>query len=237
MRKLQLPALVLNDGALEFLKWLALVLMVGDHINKYLLNGTVDWLFYAGRIAMPIFVSVLAYNLARPGALTSGAYGRTMYRLGAFGTLATPAFLALGGVVDGWWPLNILFTLMALTGVLVCLDRGGRWNLVAVGVFLIGGSVVEFWWPALVLGVSVWTYTKPPTGIAALAAVVALIALHAINGNDWALAALPVLILASKLHLNIPRLRWFFYAFYPAHLALIWAIRIPMREAGYLFFT
>jgi hypothetical protein len=237
MRKLQLPTLKFSDGALELLKWLALALMIGDHINKYLLNGTVDLLFYAGRIAMPIFVTVLAYNLARPGALTSGAYGRTMCRLGGFGALATPAFIALGGIVDGWWPLNILFTLMTLSWVLACLDRGGWWNLVAVAAFLLGGSVVEFWWPALALGVSVWAYTKKPSRIAALAAFAALIALHTINGNDWALVALPILLLASKLRLNIVRLRWFFYAFYPAHLAIIWALRIPMREAGYLFFT
>jgi len=108
------PRPEIANGTIEALKWLALVLMIGDHINKYLLNDTVAWLYDAGRLTMPLFVFVLAYNLARPGALESGAYRRTMIRLAVFGALASPAFLALGGLVNGWWPLNILFTLVAV---------------------------------------------------------------------------------------------------------------------------
>ncbi|RUT67556.1 conjugal transfer protein TraX, partial [Flavobacterium cupreum] len=36
--------------------------------------------------------------------------------------------------------------------------------------------------------------------------------------------------------LNVSRLRWVFYAYYPAHLFVLWLIRIPMSKAGYLFF-
>jgi hypothetical protein len=42
-----------------------------------------------------------------------------------------------------------------------------------------------------------------------------------INGNFAALAALPLIWGASRVDLPIPRLRWVFYAFYPAHLSLI----------------
>jgi hypothetical protein len=38
-----LPRLVLADGTVEALKWFALLLMTGDHVNKYLFNGTIDW--------------------------------------------------------------------------------------------------------------------------------------------------------------------------------------------------
>nr|WEG85486.1 trbP [Escherichia coli] len=64
-----LPAMVIADGTIEALKWLALLAMTGDHVNKYLFNGTLPYLFEAGRLALPLFVFVLAYNLARPGAL------------------------------------------------------------------------------------------------------------------------------------------------------------------------
>ena len=87
--------LVVHDGSLEALKWIALVLMTGDHVNKYLFNGTIPALFNAGRVALPLFIFVLAYNLARPGTLERGAYPRTMKRLALFGVLATPAFIAL----------------------------------------------------------------------------------------------------------------------------------------------
>lgn len=147
---MRLPRLVVADGSVEALKWLALLLMTGDHVNKYLFNGTVPLLFNAGRLALPIFCFVLAYNLARPDTLQRGVYRRTLKRLALFGLAATPAFLALGGLWAGWWPLNVMFTLLAATAVLFLIDQGGRPRLVAAAaVFLVAGSSVEYWWPAL----------------------------------------------------------------------------------------
>lgn len=42
---------------------------------------------------------------------------------------------------------------------------------------------------------------------------------------------------AGAVDLRVPRLRWAFYAYYPLHLAALYLIRIPMAQAGYLFFT
>ncbi len=39
----------------ELIKWVALILMIGDHINKYLLNDTIPILYNAGRVVMPLF--------------------------------------------------------------------------------------------------------------------------------------------------------------------------------------
>ena len=72
--------------------------------------------------------------------------------------------------------------------------------------------------------------------VAAAVAVLACAALWFVNRNLWALAALPVLFLASRVDVRLPRLRWAFYAYYPLHLAALWLIRIPMSKAGYLFF-
>ncbi|MCK9709887.1 TraX family protein [Pseudomonas syringae] len=232
------PRLVICDGTVEAIKWLALILMIGDHINKYLLNDTVTWLYDAGRVAMPLFVFVLAYNLARPGTVERGAYKRTAMRLAIFGALATPVFIALGGLVNGWWPLNIMLTLFVLTVVLRLLATATLPGyLAAAVVFFLGGSTVEFWWPAICLGVAIWSYTKQPSLPALLLSLVACAALAFINGNHWALASLPIMLAAPLIDLRIKRIRWFFYGFYPAHLALIFMVRIPMRQAGYLFFT
>jgi hypothetical protein len=229
-----LPPLHVPDGSVEALKWIALALMTGDHVNKYLFNASLPFLFEAGRLALPIFVFVLAYNLARPGALERGAYTRTMKRLAIFGALASVPFMALGGLVAGWWPLNVLFTLFVVTACvyLVEKDRKG-W---AFFVLLVGGVLVEFLWPAVVFGVAVWRYCKRPNWDAATFALLALVALGLINRNLWALAALPLILVASRVDLSMPRLRWTFYAYYPLHLGALWLIRIPMRKAGYLFF-
>ncbi|MBD8829017.1 conjugal transfer protein TraX [Pseudomonas sp. CFBP 13602] len=233
-----LPRLAITSGTIEALKWLALVLMMGDHINKYLLNDTEAWLYCAGRLAMPLFMFVLAYNLARPGALERGVYRRTMIRLAIFGALASPAFLALGGLVNGWWPLNILFTLFVLTATLRFLEiRSLPGYLAAAAAFGLGGSLVEFWWPAIAFGIAIWSYTKFPSIAAMVLAAGSCAALGYINGNQWALPSIFIILTASVVDLPCPRVRWFFYGFYPAHLSLICLARIPLRQAGYLFFT
>lgn len=230
--------LTISDGAIEVLKWLGIVLMTGDHVNKYLFNGTIPVLYNAGRVALPLFVFVLAYNLARSGALERGVYPRAMKRLALFGVLATPVFCGLGGLWAGWWPLNIMFELMALTGILYLLETPTAGNLVAaVGVFLIAGSSVEFWWPGLAFGVSVWWYYKRLDWVPLVIAFVSLASLWLVNGNLWALTVIPVILVASRLDRRVPRLRWVFYAYYPLHLVALWLVRIPMSKAGYLFFN
>jgi len=229
--------LCIPDGTVEALKWLALALMTGDHVNKYLFNGTLPFFFEAGRLALPIFIFVLAHNLARPGAFERGVYTRTIKRLTDFGAVASVPFIALGGLTAGWWPLNVLFTLIVVTACAYLIERGGARHLIGAGLmFLVGGALVEYWWPAVAFGLAVWSYRKRPTWAAAAVALLACAALWFINHNLWALASLPLLLVASRVDLPMPRLRWAFYVYYPLHLAALWLIRIPMSKAGYLFF-
>ena len=235
----RLPHLQLTDGALEALKWLGLVLMTGDHVNKYLFNETLPLLFEAGRIAMPLFMVALAYNLARPNTAKSGAYRRTALRLALFGVLATPPFLALGGLLNGWYPLNILFTLLAVTLATAACEKAATghplyWVIAALTV-LLGGAFVEFWWPAVLLGLSVGRYARRPDLLAAAGIFLSLVALCPLNGNAWALAAVPLVVCTTWIAPTLPRWRWLFYAYYPLHLLALWLIRIPMAKAGYLF--
>lgn len=225
-----------SNGSTETLKWIGLVLMTGDHVNKYLFNDTMPFLFNAGRLCLPIFVIVLAYNLARPQA-TDDARLRAMKRLLVFGVLSSIPFIALDGLLAGWWPLNVLFTLLVITIIVTLIENGGIANImIAAVVFLIGGSSVEFWWPAVALGVAAWSYFKRQSVLAVFIWFLSCAALWFINGNWWALAVLPLILLASRVDLPVPRLRWAFYIYYPLHLSVIWLIRIPMSKAGYLFF-
>lgn len=225
------PRLIVGNGTLESLKWLGLLLMTGDHVNKYLFNGTLPFLFEAGRLAMPIFVFVLAYNLSR---LDHESYKRVMKRLVFFGVISSIPFIALGGLHSGWWPLNILFTLFSLTATLYFLEINSVvW---AILTFAITGSAVEFYWPAILFGAAIWSYSRAPNLISAGTALIALLSLFIINRNLWALAVIPILLAARHIDFRIPRFRWAFYAYYPFHLSALWLIRIPMRNAGYLFF-
>lgn len=221
-----LPRLQLANGSLEALKWLALLLMVGDHINKYLLHDSVPALFNAGRVVMPIFAVVLGYNLARPGTLASGVYPRALIRLTIVAAVSSIPFIALGGLGWGWWPLNVMTALGLITASLWLFDLGGPARAASgVALLAVGGFFVEFWWAILALAVAAWLYARHPRWSALGLAAIGFAGLHLVNRNEWALLALPLVALASCVDLKVPRVRWAFYAFYPLHLAVIWAVR------------
>lgn len=210
------------DGTIEALKWLALALMTLDHINKYFFGEKLPGAFELGRIAMPLFGFVLAYNLARPGALASGAYVRTMKRLALFGVAATPFFIGLGGLAFGWWPLNIMFMLLVAAATLYLAEKGGTARIWAAAlVFLVGGAFVEFWWFALAFCVCAWWYCKTASKAALVAWLLAAVSLYVVNRNLWALAAMPLILAAPLVDVRMPRFRHVFYAYYPAHLAVL----------------
>jgi hypothetical protein len=45
-----------------------------------------------------------------------------------------------------------------------------------------------------------------------------------VNGDLWALAAVPVLFALRWWSVVLPLAQWVFYAFYPLHLAAFWLI-------------
>jgi hypothetical protein len=215
----------ITNGTLEAIKWLALVLMTLDHVNKYLFAHKLPACFELGRLSMPLFVFVLAYNLARPDSLAAGAHWRTGKRLAIYGVIACAPYIALGTVLGGWWPLNILFTLLAATAMYGLIEHGGRLQTTsAVAIFAVAGALVEYWWPALLLALACWLYCNRPSAGRLVGLVVCTASLWLINQNLWALAALPIMLAAPCATLRMPRVPHVFYVYYPAHLALIWAL-------------
>jgi hypothetical protein len=211
------------DGTLEALKWVALALMLLDHVNTFVYNRTLPGAYQAGRWVAPVFAFVLAYNLARPGAYARGIHLRAMKRLALFGVLAAPPFMAL---IGRWWPLNIMFLLLGATAVIYGIERGGKSGmLIAATGFGVGGSLAEYHHPGVAMVVAAWVYCREPNWPHLAVWVLLTASLVLFNFNLWALSAVPFLLAAPYVSLRVPRLRWAFYAFYPAHLAVLWWLR------------
>lgn len=209
----------LRSGAVEALKWGALAAMVVDHVNAaFFARELGTWATATGRVAMPLFALVLAYNLARPGADIRGC----LRRLVLFGLLAWPGYVLVFDTIGGWWPLNILFTFAVGVGVLELLrvDR----HALALALFLVGGALVEYWWPGVALVVAGVLHFRSSTSTTAILLAASLAGLCLVNGNAWALLAVPVLLAARYFTADVPRLRRVFWWFYPAHLAVLVAM-------------
>jgi len=218
----QRTAFFVLNGTIEALKWLALALMTLDHVNKYLLHDKLAGAFALGRLAMPIFAFVLAYNLARPGALEKGVYPRVVLRLLLVGVIASVPFMALGGLAAGWWPLNILFLLALATASIWLIEkRTNASQSAAFFLFLVGGAFVEFWWFGLGFCLAAWWYCKTRSRAALLVWVFAAASLYTVNRNLWALVSIPLILAAPLVEIGMPRLRNVFYVYYPAHLAVL----------------
>jgi hypothetical protein len=220
-------ALYIDEGVIQALKWLALLLMIVDHANKYLAFGKIEWMFAAGRVCMPLFCFVLAYNLNRPGELAGDAFSRVMKRTTLSGCIAMPFFILLGGLGWGWWPLNIMFMFFVATWIMWLLERSRRGDLAwAVIVFLIGGAVVEYWWIGIAMCLAARQHCKHPGVLSFALMVLVTAALYVINKNLWALAAMPLIALAPYMYeVRIPRWRNVFYIVYPAHFAGLIGVR------------
>lgn len=221
-RALWAPGLAMPGGTNEALKWLALLLMTLDHVNKYLVAGGWPWLSVAGRLAMPLFGFVLAYNLARPGARAAGVHGRVMRRLAMAGLAAAIPLCLLGMLERGWWPLNVMFMLLVATALTWLIERGSQSALLLAGMlFVFGGLMVDYVWFGLLYCLCAWWFCKQPGALPLVAWGASAVGLYPVNGNAWAVAALPLILAAWRMSLPVPRTRLFFYAYYPAHLFLL----------------
>lgn len=223
----------ITSGARELLKWIAVVLMTGDHAAKVLGDGYIPVVSELGRIAFPLFALVLAYNLAQPGADLL----KSVRRLLLWGVIAQPALeLAFGH----WLPFNVLFSFALAAAVIWSIQRR-EWVLLGMCV-VAAPALVEYNWAGLILVVAAWWLFKstaaqdtqrpasrrdrPREESARRRVRIALLVLAFgplcwLNGNGWALLALPIVALLAKRSVPVPRTRWAFYIYYVGHLALL----------------
>lgn len=209
---------------MEAVKWIALLSMTADHANRFFYEGSIYAAYCFGRLAMPLFAFIFAYNLARPDALERGLYSSTLNRLILFGILATPAYIAMRAT-NHLLPLNIMFSLALATLCLYLYDEGGFNNRIfSLFVFYISGYLVEYNWITPLICITSWFFCKKPTVIRLLFCLLPFVLLNQNNLNAWSLLAIPIIFVATIVDIKIPRIRHFFYYFYPIHLTLFYIL-------------
>lgn len=206
--------LIMTSFAREWLKWTALVLMTGDHVNKVLLHDSQPWLSEAARAVFPIFALILVYNLHAhrdPAALR-----RAMQRLALAALIAQPFHAWAFGY---WLPFNVLATLWLGLRIMQAPLHVG------VLLFVFGGYFVDYQWFGLgvILGAA-YMLRNSDTWHGPAVLGFSVTALWAINGNAWAVLALLLVWLLRNAQGEFPRGRWTFLAYYVGHLGLLAAL-------------
>lgn len=210
----------LSQGQWEALKWVALASMLVDHTGRVLFQGE-PWMLDAGRLAFPLFALLLGAGVARQHL---GGIKRIGRQLALWGLVAQPFAWLLWRTGAG----NILWT-MALGVGLVLVARYGeqgfrRWAVCAVLLAL--GVVVEYGAVGVALvAASEWLCRERSRRSAVMYGGV-LAVLCVINGNAYALLVVPLVLVWGRVPVQVPRIRHLFYAVYPVHLAVLFALSI-----------
>ncbi|MFW9081871.1 TraX family protein [Pseudomonas sp. P2757] len=227
-----------RDGALDLLKWLALLSMLLDHLRYVGISA--DWLFVPGRLAFPWFCLAMAANLARAGArktewrylgwlLVFSALSEIPYRLYIPDpdTLNVMPTLALGLMVARGWQ-----------------DRAWPSRLLAVGALLLAALFPErlmfgFFGVLLPLAMLLvirkpWYFSLLPGAICLAANQWQVLLESAQFGNSVAILGLGACLFAPLLGMFLlrhatsvhpPAMRRWAYALYPAHFLILLAVR------------
>lgn len=213
------------------LKWLGLWAMTTDHVGAILLDRP-ELATLIGRMAFPIFACLVGVNILR-----SRSPDRYIWYLLVAGLVAHPISMWVFQRPHGV-PLNIMFTLASGAAISAVLLRvmPDRWYWswwCVVPVALLVGSLSEYGGPGVALvvvcAVSAWVVKRPGIqgwvmlGPSVLCA--SLAAWHVNGGaSGYGWVALGSLALVALVILRGDRRvgdRWFFYAYYPAHLFVL----------------
>ena len=226
-----------RDGALDLLKWLALLCMVLDHLRYVGLN--LDGLYVPGRLAFPWFCLAIAANLHRVrGTQVSGqwrylgwlllfsAISEVPYRMfiDDADTLNVLPTLALGLLIARGWQQKALF------------DRGLA--VIAATIAAVFSTQLMFGFFGVLLPLAMLLVFRRPWYFSVLPGVVCVAAnqwqVLLASGTPVALAGLATCLSAPILGLVLlrhaknaspPPMRRWAYALYPAHFLLLLALR------------
>ena len=213
-----------SSSSIEFLKWIAILAMVIDHVAIILLNDN-ETLRSIGRIAFPLFGFILIHNFIY---FTSDKV-TYIKRLWLFAILSQPVFMLtvsseLNIFVLLATTLSIVYAFLEVNGS----NRPKSVKYFAYGFLLFFGGIASllsgYGFVGFYFLVSIYFAFKN-----FYFGLIALALLFVMNSGSMAfevgaLVSIFMLFMMRDFDIRVPRTnKWFFYAFYPLHLLLIYA--------------
>ncbi|MDQ0737251.1 TraX family protein [Pseudomonas sp. W4I3] len=232
-----LPVGRVRDGALDLLKWLALLSMVLDHLRYVGLS--LDGLYVPGRLAFPWFCLAIAANLHR--VRNVGVTGQWRY-LGWLLLFSVISEVPYRLFIEDADTLNVLPTLAL--GLLVArgwqqkalLDRGLA--LVALTIGAVFSTHLMFGFFGVLLPMAMLLVFSRPWYLSVLPGLVCVAAnqwqILLSSGSIVALTGLVACLIAPLAglvllrhakHVSPPAMRRWAYALYPLHFLLLLFVR------------
>lgn len=219
------------------LKIIAVMAMTSDHVALLFFADVAAVYFPAriiGRIAAPIMCCMLAEGYRRTSSLK-----KYFLRLFAFALLSQiPYSLAFRGTIFDYTGYNVLFTLTLALAALAIFDRikNGALKIIlplpviALSYFCDWGITAPLYAIAFCLaGDDRYKRTAFSIGIAIVYVAVALFTRTAeatIISTGLFLAPIPLFFYNGTRGRKTKAGKWFFYCYYPAHLALLYVITL-----------
>lgn len=222
----------------NLLKLVAVTSMVIDHVGHVFFPQypVFRWI---GRMAFPLFCYCLTV-----GMLYTHDIKKYLGRLAVFSIISQPFWILAFNYQDfmgNLTNLNIFFTLLfSLFAVWGIYSR--KWWCFAAGFLCICLFNVDYAATGVILmlifylcrskpylGVAIYTLSYLPAlyGADSSDSLALVIGGHAIGFEIFALLALPLIYVHTHSGLKISK--WFFYLFYPAHLLVIFLMRLVLH--------
>jgi hypothetical protein len=240
LRRRAIMHMTQRDGALDLLKWLALLSMVIDHLRY--VGYSVDLLYVPGRLAFPWFCLAMAVNLSRTDVATTQGQWRYFGWLLLFSAISEIPYrmfipdpdtlnvlptLALGLLVArGWQHQTLQSRLLAAAALVVAMLFWQRLMFGFFGVLLPLAMLLVIRRP--------WYFALLP-GLVCLAANEWHTLYYAARlGNSAAIPGIVACLIAPWLGLVLlrhakgvkpPPMRRWAYALYPVHFFLLLLVR------------
>ncbi|HBY21489.1 MAG: hypothetical protein A2Y24_06260 [Clostridiales bacterium GWE2_32_10] len=205
----------------NYIKLIAILTMLVDHMGV-ILFPEVLWLRIIGRIAFPLF----AYQLV-VGYLNTGNIRRYIFRLLLLGSICQVMYYYITKDLT----LNILFTLSV---GLVCINLIDKKKYIVLSLLLVITSVMSFYNMGVDYGVYgvliiilIYTYINNTNLLIASFIILTTVAVSTdmiqSDYQIYSIVAMIFLVKPMSLRFKIPG--WFFYLFYPIHIAVLWGIK------------